>query len=557
MKNKYDVNKNILKYSIVLMLCICLMVVPLCTFGAQSYMTVTYNAEAQAVDITSSGYTSQGDAVIVHIASYSDSAALSDGNLPVLSDIFFAEDDGSLDVSFAIADDFENGKYIVYVGAAAFEKAVQNVILICLEDSEATAKALQKVNNAKTKTEFDKAVNSGGMDLGIDISSEKSFDTMLNVMYGVKQTWGKMSFDIFSKSVDFGRAAAAVQSGESIDSVMQKYAHVFSVTYSDYSSLDSSLKTAVADLLKTADYTNGFINWQELTAVATVKAADGYGSMRDYILANTDVLDIDTDGVYATLSVNNRSKVFKRVYDIRTGFKTAADVTSAFAAAADTVADQALQEASKSGSSSSGGSSGKTSFTAPTADVPVVSVPDDTLASTAPYSDIDGHFAQAEIEKLSADGIINGFEDGTFRPNEYVTRAQACKMIAFVFNLGQGGVSAFDDVDSGSWCYPYVSALSEKKIVLGDGNKFRPDDRITRQDAAVIVDRAMKFVEFACEGHYAFADSEDIAPYAAESVAALASNEYLKGDGISFMPQNNITRGEIAALLCRISAAVK
>lgn len=52
------------------------------------------------------------------------------------------------------------------------------------------------------------------------------------------------------------------------------------------------------------------------------------------------------------------------------------------------------------------------------------------ISGTSRFTDIEGHWAQIQIEKLEAYGIINGFDDGTFRPDEPVTRAQAAAMVS-------------------------------------------------------------------------------------------------------------------------------
>ncbi len=53
-----------------------------------------------------------------------------------------------------------------------------------------------------------------------------------------------------------------------------------------------------------------------------------------------------------------------------------------------------------------------------------------SISGTSKFSDIDGHWAQIHIEKLEAYGIVNGFDDGTFRPDEPITRAQTAAMVS-------------------------------------------------------------------------------------------------------------------------------
>ena len=103
------------------------------------------------------------------------------------------------------------------------------------------------------------------------------------------------------------------------------------------------------------------------------------------------------------------------------------------------------------------------------------SMPLVSTASTFPDVD-DSHWAAGYINQLVATGTINGFEDGTFRPNATVTRAQFVKM------LGKGATrktTEFSDVTPEHWGYEYIM-MSELEGVTAD--KFEPDTPITRND---------------------------------------------------------------------------
>lgn len=105
------------------------------------------------------------------------------------------------------------------------------------------------------------------------------------------------------------------------------------------------------------------------------------------------------------------------------------------------------------------------------------------------YSDMtDSPFAP-ETDKLSTYGIVNGYEDGSFRPENKITRAETAKMLAAAMGYGQHNMSYIDDrLDNFSdftenhWAYEYVVWLNNTVENLfegfGDGS-FRPDDNIT------------------------------------------------------------------------------
>lgn len=539
------INKMNKKYMAFLILAVvfCLAGAPLLGSAAGGYTKASYDAVSQSIVISGDGVLNEGDAILVHVAKFG--TGLSQSSLPVISDMFIAGSNGYLEDKIILPDTFENGKYTVHVMASSSDASIKTDLLICMEDSIATANALAKINNAKTKSEFKKAIEDGGYDLAVDSSAEADFDSVIDVMYGVYVSEGELTFDELSKAADFGRAFVMLKTGCDVDSVMKMYASCFDTSYREYSSLDAQMKSELDSLIQGMDFSRGFVDYASIAQVATVRSCDGYGLMRDYILANTDVFNININGDYGNLSVNNKAKVFKNMYEYRGSFKLLSDVEKAFDAEVRNVKKLSSQSTSFGGGSSS---SGKTSYSEPIPPAP---------AEKASYTDIASHFAKEHIEELSSKGVINGFADGTFRPDEYVTRAQASKIIALAFSFKTGNESEFADVKKDSWHYPFVSALSSSNIVRGDGVNFRPDDFITREDAAVIIARALSFAGKECKGEYSFSDASHISDYALGSVNALASNGFLKGDGINFMPKNNITRGELATIIGRLTKANK
>ncbi len=105
-------------------------------------------------------------------------------------------------------------------------------------------------------------------------------------------------------------------------------------------------------------------------------------------------------------------------------------------------------------------------------------------ASAASYSDVASTASYADaVNLLSNLGIITGFEDGTFRPTETVTRAQAATMIVRMRGLADGveqGATSFTDVAADHWASGYINVAVANGIVngMGDGT-FRPEGEVT------------------------------------------------------------------------------
>lgn len=132
------------------------------------------------------------------------------------------------------------------------------------------------------------------------------------------------------------------------------------------------------------------------------------------------------------------------------------------------------------------------------------------------FLDISAHWAKGYINAAAALNIVNGYEDGSFRPDENITRAEFAKMIARLTEKEIAKKAAlFFDVKN-HWAELYIAALAEKGIVTGyvDGT-FRPETPITRAEAVTIVNRAVTrncapnlTVQFrdVSAGHWAYED---------------------------------------------------
>lgn len=109
----------------------------------------------------------------------------------------------------------------------------------------------------------------------------------------------------------------------------------------------------------------------------------------------------------------------------------------------------------------------------------------------AAFSDVPAdHWAYAAISDLAKSGIIRGFEDGSFRPDAAVTRAEFVKLLAAALGLEGSTDVKFQDVSQDQWYAPYVAAAAAQGLVNGTGGGlFEPEADIAREDVAVILYR--------------------------------------------------------------------
>jgi hypothetical protein len=167
-------------------------------------------------------------------------------------------------------------------------------------------------------------------------------------------------------------------------------------------------------------------------------------------------------------------------------------------------------------------------------------------------------WAQEAIEQLAAKGIIQGVSASAFNPGAPIKRADFVKLLVDTLDLTATGTSAFSDVEQSAY---YAEALGTAKALgiatgTGDGS-FQPDAVISREEAAVFIDRALQIqkVQLTTEGQGALGDFKDsglIASYARGSMGTLVEAGLLQGNGNNLNPKGKLTRAETAVLLYRI-----
>ncbi|MEQ8176588.1 MAG: S-layer homology domain-containing protein, partial [Syntrophomonadaceae bacterium] len=176
-----------------------------------------------------------------------------------------------------------------------------------------------------------------------------------------------------------------------------------------------------------------------------------------------------------------------------------------------------------------------------------------TPAESEPV-DLAGHWAHDCIMALLAHGHIKGYPDGTIRPEQEITRAEAAVLLVNILGLQEyqltGTASPYSD-ELPEWARRAILILSEKGIMTGypDGT-FGADRSITRAEMCVALMHC--FPEFKCTGEApTFADQDSIPEWALPFIQAAAFNKIVAGyPDNTFQPQGWIKRGEVFAIIC-------
>lgn len=207
-----------------------------------------------------------------------------------------------------------------------------------------------------------------------------------------------------------------------------------------------------------------------------------------------------------------------------------------------------IKVTSTSGSAPGAGLPGKN------ADVKTVPV---TAAGTS-FTDVKSHANKTAIEALAARQIINGMGDGTFAPNNNMTRAQFATIVVKALGLTPKANNNFTDVKAADWFASYVGTANTYGIVngMGDGT-FNPGGTITRQEAATMVARAAKLCGMDTEYSTVaardvlaqFGDYTKCADWARVPLAFCYDQGILDSSALNIQPAVAIKRCEIAQML--------
>lgn len=163
--------------------------------------------------------------------------------------------------------------------------------------------------------------------------------------------------------------------------------------------------------------------------------------------------------------------------------------------------------------------------------------------------DIKGHWAEENIKELVAAGAIQGYEDSTFKPNQPITRGEFAAILGKAYHLDSQGGKSFEDT-AGHWAEKAVGAAAAQGILAGYSEKrFGPDDPITREQMAVMM---VKAAQLSPAQGKAFADREAISAWAEEAVGSATAQGIMTGyEDNTFRPRAHATRAEAATVIVK------
>ena len=178
------------------------------------------------------------------------------------------------------------------------------------------------------------------------------------------------------------------------------------------------------------------------------------------------------------------------------------------------------------------------------------------------FADVEGHWAKNAVNDMASRMIVNGVDESRFHPDAAVTRAEFAAMVVRALGLPAGGTRlTYSDVKAGDWYAGVLSTAKDYGLIAGyEDGTFRPAARITRQEAVVLLERAMRLAGLdtaiseveAASALSKFADGTSVAAWARTAVAAAVKQGLVNGSQAGLNPASNITRAETATIVQRM-----
>lgn len=177
---------------------------------------------------------------------------------------------------------------------------------------------------------------------------------------------------------------------------------------------------------------------------------------------------------------------------------------------------------------------------------------------SAESAEIRGHWAENQLNDWIDRGLMTGYVDGTYKPNNKITRSEFVALVNRIYQFDEKTEPDFKDVsvEANQWVYEEVSKAKKAGYINGfvDGS-FKPNDNITRQEVAAIISRIEKLEPNAdVEILKNFADANDIPEWSKADIGAVVEKGYMKGTTDNeFKALDQISRAEVVTALDRVA----
>lgn len=169
-------------------------------------------------------------------------------------------------------------------------------------------------------------------------------------------------------------------------------------------------------------------------------------------------------------------------------------------------------------------------------------------------TDIKGHWAEMQITEFIEKGYVKGYPDGTFKPDDSITRSEFVVIFNNVFGLKKGSNKVFNDT-KGHWAKEAIDIAVTNGVCNGiSATNFAPNDKLTREQASKMLSNYLKLSDQNVDKLESFTDFKEVSSWAVEDVEGVIEKGYIKGyPDKTFKPLETIRRAEVVSMLSRVS----
>lgn len=477
---------------------------------------------------------------------------------------------GKAELSFKVKDTDAAGLYEVIVGGGELSGKKAS---FAIADSDKLTEALARVNGATASTIASVLDEYNNTVWVVDLSDSVYTADKTNIHTSFVTIANKSLKSAADVEKCFRNACAlseiAKASSSEVLELLDYHAEELGLTYNDtIKANDKDIMNAFVYLAKDSA-TNPINSTAQLeTVLARAEALGKVNSATRKTLQGiiedatyNSILGVDITGSYAKL---DKYEIIKLLIKDKGDYTSIKEFKDAFDAAVKTVKAADSKPASTSGGGGGGGGGGGTSFgITPSLNVtdPGTSVGTRTDDSGSEYFNDtqNSGWAVKYIDYAAKKGIMSGDGNGSFRPNDKITREEFLKTVLTAFDVESEEIRdkvilEYGDVSKDDWFYEYVERGTYYGIINGmSADSFGTGKPLTRQDAAVILMRVKEAAKLALkdiEKEAEFTDGETIAEYAAEAVKQFQKAGVINGyDNGEFRPNGQITRAEAAKMV--------
>ena len=548
---------------------------------SDAQLVLTFNPQEGTINLTGEAYGLTSFILLESNASLDD---ISSTNLP--KDYRQVYLSGNFNLTFKLPDGLNGGKHTLHL---VNNEVTDSDTFLYFNVSNANS-LLATLTSKTQKEEFVSFASQNAANFGIDVSLQDYDSSIFGVMFDMYSSYNDC-FDFYDKFyVAMALKSFKGKDRQGVENSLRSYQSYLGIDYiTDYdtnAAFTDVVKNKITSYLSNADISTDLSESYTITndesfkallttyhAMALCTSTDSYQSVNDIytkkfdflksiVNANPNYKKVSSSDVYKNIVTQIKANPMDNPLDLKTYFNKAVTNAKGNGGGGQGNNDKYDDPSPSTPTQSTVPSAPDTQFeTIPKeGDLATMSMSLPTLSQiNVSFNDVEqSHWASEAILTLASSGIISGDGNGTFRPNDSITRAEFAKLVVGAFSV-VAQKKTFSDISADAWYEKYVSMASGAGLINGyEDGTYKPNEPIKKQDAILILYRLTKLMKVDYSGYSPSGDMSDVSLYALTAIGAFINSGIIKGDALGNVgPLNNITRAESAKIIYSLIVDMK